>query len=57
MSTADASGFVYEPERGPKRRVVFEPRSDGDYLRKTAVWNGCQWRETGREVVTDLRRV
>lgn len=57
MSTADASGFVYEPARGPKRRVVFEPRTDGDFLRKTAVWNGCQWRETGREVVTDLRSV
>ncbi|WP_199722472.1 hypothetical protein [Haloarcula sp. Atlit-47R] len=57
MTDGDTSGFVYEPARGPKRRVVFEPRSDGDYLRTTAVWNGCQWRETGREVVTDLQRV
>lgn len=27
----DANGFVYEPLRGPKRKVEFEPRSDGGF--------------------------
>jgi len=35
----------------------FEPRSDGGFERIEAVWNGCQWRVTGREVVTTMRRI
>ncbi len=46
-SVADARGFVYEPLRGPKRKIEFEPRSDGGFVRVEAVWNGCQWREVG----------
>ncbi|WP_324666068.1 hypothetical protein [Haloarcula sediminis] len=56
-SVADAKGFVYEPVRGPKRKIEFEPRSDGGFVRVEAVWNGCQWRVTGREVVTTMRRI
>jgi hypothetical protein len=32
-SVADTNGFVYEPVRGPKRKVKFEPRSDGRFER------------------------
>jgi len=56
-SVAEANGFVYTPAGGPKRKVEFEPGSDGHWERVEAVWTGCRWRETGREVVTDLRRV
>ncbi|WP_324662403.1 hypothetical protein [Haloarcula sediminis] len=56
-SVADAKGFVYEPVRGPKRKVEFEPRSDGGLERVEAVWTGCQWRVTGREVLTLMRRI
>jgi hypothetical protein len=56
-SVADTKGFVYEPVRGPKRKVEFEPRSDDGLERIEAVWNGCQWRVTGQEVVTTIRRI
>ncbi|WP_367175811.1 hypothetical protein [Haloarcula rubripromontorii] len=57
QSVADANGFVYEPVRGPKRKIEFEPRSDGGFERIEAVWNECQWQVTGREVVTTMRRI
>lgn len=57
MSRADRHGFVYEPERGPPRRVLFEPRSDGAWMRREATWNGCRWVPNGSEVVDSLRRV
>ena len=44
----------YTPAAGPRRRVRFEPRSDGTHWRIEDVWTGCTWRETGREPVTDL---
>ncbi|WP_276250569.1 hypothetical protein [Haloarcula rara] len=56
-SVADARGFVYEPVRGPKRKVEFEPRSDGGFERVEAVWTGCTWRVTGREVITSMGRI
>lgn len=51
-SRADRFDVVYELACGPKRRVRFEPRSDGDWERIEGVWTGCSWRPTGREVVT-----
>ena len=57
LDVSDAHGFVYEPTRGEKRRVKFVPRSDGTWLRIESEWNGCRWRETGREVVETVRRV
>jgi len=57
LDVSDAHGFVYEPTRGKKRRVVFEPRSDGRFERVEAEWNGCAWRTVGREVVETVRRV
>jgi hypothetical protein len=57
LTVADARGFIYEPVRGPKRKVEFEPRSDGTFERIEAVWNGCRWRVTGREVVKSMRRI
>ncbi|MFC7251496.1 hypothetical protein ACFQJ5_16890 [Halomicroarcula sp. GCM10025324] len=53
---ADANGFVYESIRGPKWKVEFDRRSGGG-LRVEAVWTGCGWRVTGREVVTTMRRI
>jgi len=56
-SVADANGFVYEPVRGPKRKIEFEPQSAGGFMRVEAVWTGCQWRVTGREGVTSMRQI
>lgn len=56
-TVAEAKGFVYEPVRGPKRKIEFEPRSDGRFERIEAVWTGCTWRVTGREVLTSMRRI
>jgi len=54
---ADANGFVYEPVRGPKRKIEFEPRSDSGFESVEDVWDGCQWLVTGWEVVTTMRRI
>jgi len=56
-TVADARGFVYQPVRGPKRRVEFEPRSDGGFERIESVWTGCKWRPTGREIVQNVYRI
>ena len=56
-TVADARGFVYEPIRGPKRRVEYEPRSDGTYERVESIWTGCTWRPVGREIVKSMRRI
>ncbi|MFC6975661.1 hypothetical protein ACFQL1_14960 [Halomicroarcula sp. GCM10025709] len=56
-TVADARGFVYEPARGPKRRVLYEPRSDGRFERIESVWTGCTWRPTGREIVENVYRI
>ncbi|MFC7077884.1 hypothetical protein [Haloarcula halophila] len=56
-TVADAHGFVYQPVRGPKRRVEFEPRSDGRFERVESMWNGCRWKETGREALANVRRI
>jgi hypothetical protein len=31
QAVVEPNGFVYEPVRGPKRKVEFEPRSDGGF--------------------------
>ncbi len=54
QSVAEAKGFVYEPVRGPKRKVEFKPRSDGGFERIEAVWNGCQsrrWRGSRGNII------
>jgi hypothetical protein len=56
LDVTDAHGFVYKPVRGPKRRVRFEPRSDGRWERLSEEWTGCRWRTTGREIVETVRR-
>jgi hypothetical protein len=56
-TVADARGFVYEPIRGPKRRVEFETQPDGSYLRIESEWTGCAWREIGREPCLSMRRI
>jgi hypothetical protein len=51
----DSFAVEYTPARGPRRRVRFVPRSDmPGFWRCTDEWNGCQWRETGREHVADV---
>ena len=57
LSAADANGFVYEPVRGPKRKIEFRERPDESFERIEAVWNGCNWRVAGREVVLTMRRI
>lgn len=56
-TVADADGFVYEPVRGPNRRVEYEARSDGGFDRVESVWTGCRWRPVGREPLKSLRRI
>lgn len=56
-SITDTTGFIYEPVRGSKRKIEFEPRSDNRFERVESVWTGCRWRITGREIVTKIRRI
>ena len=49
-------GFVYDPLRGPKRRVEFRPRDDGEFVRIESVWTGCDWRPLGSERVATVRQ-
>lgn len=47
--------IVFTPERGQRRRVRYEPRSNADgWWRIHAVWTGCTWRIVGREPVIDV---
>jgi len=43
--------------RGPKRKIEFRERPDEGFERIEAVWTGCNWRVTGREVVLTMRRI
>jgi len=52
--TGDAIDIRYDPAGGQPRKISFRPRSDGRWLRVTLEWNGCQWRETGTEIVEDV---
>jgi len=54
---AEARGFVYEPVRAPRRKIEFEPQSDGSFVRIESEWTGCTWRETGREACATMRRI
>ncbi len=53
----DTRGFVYEPIGGEKRKVEFEPQSDGQFIRTEALWTGCRWRVTGEEIVATVWEV
>ncbi|WP_049888206.1 MULTISPECIES: hypothetical protein [unclassified Natrinema] len=52
--TDSAIDIQYRPAGGPPRKVSFRPQPDGEWLRVTLEWNGCQWRETGCEPVEDI---
>ena len=54
MTHPDTTSVRYDPLFGPPRRVTFEPRDDGGWLRSEAVWNGRIWRTTGSEVVESV---
>ena len=54
---ADTNGFIYQRAHCPKWKIEFKPRSDVGFERIEAVWNGCQWHVTGREVVRTMRRI
>lgn len=56
-SVVDANGFIYEPLRGPQRKVEFEPRSDGGFERVEAVWTGCGWYMTARVAVRSIEGI
>lgn len=51
--TGDAFSVEWQPDRGPRRKVRFEPVSEG-WRRTTYQWNGCQWRPVGTEHVDDV---
>lgn len=54
MQLEDGFAVRYRPPQGPPRKVVFEPHSEGFYLRRTFVWSGCNWRLEGEEPVNDV---
>ncbi|MFC7029338.1 hypothetical protein ACFQJ5_19880 [Halomicroarcula sp. GCM10025324] len=56
-SVAGARRFVYGSGHSLKQKVEFGQRYDGGFERIEAVWNGCQRRMIGREVVTKMRRI
>ena len=57
VTLIDAKGFIYEPVHGPKRKIEFQPRSDDRFERVEAVWTGCRWRVTGREILQTRRPI
>jgi hypothetical protein len=45
----------YTVERGTRRRMRFEWRTDGPgWWRIDEEWTGCHWRPVGREVVMEV---
>jgi hypothetical protein len=53
--TGDAFTVEYTPACAPRRRLRFEPRSDGaGWWRIEEEWTGCRWRPVGREPVDDV---
>lgn len=51
----DAFMITLSPSAAPRRRLRFEPRSDGEgwwYIEDE--WSGCGWRPVGREAVKDV---
>jgi hypothetical protein len=57
IELSETNGFIYEPVRGSQRKIHFEECGDGGFYRIESVWTGCEWRETGRERCTMMRRV
>jgi len=48
---------VHESKRhGPDRRITYEPRARGGYVKTTTAWRDSinDWHETGREIVENL---
>jgi len=54
---ADDRLVVHESKRhGPDRRVIYEPRPRGGYVKRVTAWRDSinDWHETGREIVENL---
>jgi len=48
---------VHESKRhGPDRRIIYEPRPRGGYVKRVTAWRESigGWHETGREIVETL---
>jgi len=48
---------VHESKRhGPDRRITYEPRACGGYVKRVTAWRESigGWHETGREIVENL---
>jgi len=48
---------VHESKRhGPDRRIIYEPRPRGGYVKRVTAWRDSinDWHETGREIVETL---
>jgi len=48
---------IHEAKRhGPDRRVIYEPRPRGGYVKTTTAWRDSinDWHPTGREIVENL---
>lgn len=56
MTPEPEEGFTVEwtPSVGSRRRLRFEPRSDGTWWRISDHWTGCSWYEEGREPADDI---
>jgi len=54
---ADDRLVVHESKRhGPDRRITYEPRARGGYVKTVTAWRESigGWHETGREIVENL---
>jgi len=51
----DGVTIRYTPPGREPHRVVYEPLSDGDWLRRTERWTGDHWHHEGQERVTSLQ--
>jgi len=47
----DAATVTWTTARGTKRRIVFEPQSDGTYIRHTEYYEDGAWQPSGGEMV------
>jgi len=51
LDRSDAIVVTMRPARGPRRRLAWEPQSDGRWTFTEREDTGCKWRLVGTEIV------
>lgn len=56
MDRSDAIAVTERPltDHEPARKTVYEPRSDGTWLKITKRWVGGVWHQEGQVIVADV---